>query len=148
MGYGDRKSWSCLYCAVCGLWNGWEGPGTGGDRAGGRKQETLDKSHLPWIMEKMEIIRVLSLYISEVLFWVKKNAGKFDWFFCSISGWHDLWQIIVVMVRNHILGYGLQTTFTPSLSVIKTKHHSGQWTWTQPWHHSLCRCRQRGGEKD
>ena len=90
---------------LCSVWSGWEEPGTSGGRAGGRKQETLDKSHLPWIMEQMEIIRVLSLYSSEVLFWVKKNAGKFDWFFCSISGWHDLWQIIVVMVRNHILGY-------------------------------------------
>ena len=32
---------------LCSVWSGWEGPGTGGDRAGGRKQETLDKSHLP-----------------------------------------------------------------------------------------------------
>ena len=31
---------------VCSVWSGWEEPGTSGGRAGGRKQETLDKSHL------------------------------------------------------------------------------------------------------
>ena len=84
---------------LCSVWSGWEGPGTGGGRAGGRKQETLDKSHLPWIME---IIKSLSLYSSKVLFWVKKNAEKFDSFVLYVI---DLWQVIVVMVRNHILGY-------------------------------------------
>ena len=91
---GDRKSWSCVCCALCGADGRYQALVESGDRAGGRKQETLDKSHLLWIIEQMIIIRSLCLYSSKVLFWVKENAGKsdyfFDWYMIDV-----LWKVIV-----------------------------------------------------